>query len=239
MQSLISWSASIIMQNGWSWFIFETKAKVRLQEERHSVSVQPLPAPPSRPKTIPPIPKFSNRLKKLEIEVTNSLWTRSGLIKYPHSQINMSSLAISPFSQAPTPLLKYQPHMTITRGSARGFPPARHYPVRQWSSSQFGRIWNIAAHYRPANLGAFFNMRAGPLYRPQPMQPKGVSGLWRVGWTVIRVILLPTSVINISGGERPGLASWAMAKGWLGSWFWPTGYFSFGLSSQQLWAFSN
>ena len=230
MQSIISWSASIIMQNGWSWFIFETKAKVRLQEERHSVSVQPLPAPR------PALKQFQNSQtgsKKLEIEVPNSLLTWSGLIKCPHCQINVSSLAISPFSQAPTPLLKYQPHMTITRGSARGFPPARHYPVRQWSSSQFGRIWNIAAHYRPANLGAFFNMRAGPLYRPQPMQPKGVSGLWRVGWTVIRVILLPTSVINISGGERPGLASWAMAKGWLGSWFWPTGYFSSGLFSQQ------
>ena len=187
----------------------------------------------------PPVPPLNNSKtpkqdKKLEIQVTYSLWNRSGLIKYTHSQsqINMSSLAISPFSQSPTPLLKYQPHMTITRGSARGFPPARHYPVRQWSSSQFGRIWNIAAHYRPANLGAFFNMRAGSLYRPQPMQPKGVSGLWRVGWTVIRVILLPTSVINISGGERPGLASWAMAKGWLSSWFWPTGYFSSGLFSQ-------
>ena len=191
---------------------------------------------PSHPQTIP---KFSNRLRKIEIEVANSLLTRS---KYPSTQVppfhNKHELSRN-FTIFSSPLLKHQPHMTITRGSARGFPPARHYPVRQWSSSQFGRIWNIAAHYRPANLGAFFNMRAGPLYRPQPMQPKGVSGLWRVGWTVIRVILLPTSVINISGGERPGLASWAMAKGWLGSWFWPTGYFSSGLFSQQLWAFSN
>ena len=215
------------MQNVWSWFIFETKAKVRLQEEQHSVSVQPHPPPR------PALKQFQNSQTGSENKKSKSqiLFWPEASTQVPHSIINISSHAISLFSQSP--FLKHQPHMTITRGSARGFPPARHYPVRQWSSSQFGRIWNIAAHYRPANLGAFFNMRAGPLYRPQPMQPKGVSGLWRVGWTVIRVILLPTSVINISGGERPGLASWAMAKGWLGSRFWPTGYFSSGLFSQQ------
>ena len=87
--------------------------------------------------------------------------------------------------------------MTISGGCAGGFPAARHYPAAALVQLSIWPHLKYRAHYGTANLGAFFNKpRHNPasVYQPQPMQPReclGWDSLWaRVGWKVIRVILL-------------------------------------------------
>ena len=125
--------------------------------------------------------------------------------------------------------------MTISGGCAGGFPAARHYPAALVQLSIWGHL-KYRAHYGTANLGAFFNKpRLGVPTAANAAE--GVSGwdsLWaRVGWKVIRVILLQVirvillrviRVILLRGNKYLGLrkarigrvAMWA-GKGYLGS----------------------
>lgn len=98
--------------------------------------------------------------------------------------------------------------MTISGGCAGGFPAARHYPAALVQLSIWGHL-KYRAHYGTANLGAFFNKpRLGVPTAANAAE--GVSGwdsLWaRVGWKVIRVILLRViRVILLRGDKYLGL----------------------------------
>ena len=110
--------------------------------------------------------------------------------------------------------------MTISGGCAGGFPAARHYPAALVQLSIWGDL-KYRAHYGTANLGAFFNKpRLGVPTAANAAE--GVSGwdsLWaRVGWKVIRVILLRGDKYLGLRKARIGQSSNVGRKGlpWLG-----------------------
>ena len=75
--------------------------------------------------------------------------------------------------------------MTISGGSAGGFPAARHYPAAALVQLSIWPHLKYRAHYGTANLGAFFNKHRGTILVAVPTAAnaaEGVSGQGLGGW---------------------------------------------------------
>ena len=74
--------------------------------------------------------------------------------------------------------------MTISGGSAGGFPAARHYPAAALVQLSIWPHLKYRAHYGTANLGAFFNKHRGTILVAVPTAANAAEGVSGLGLSV-------------------------------------------------------